>query len=343
MKSRTSSSAAKLVVGAAAKADLDALRSLHKRGADLNAQYRGYRALHALIQTKPHADATAPSANQLKTFSWLLAHGADPQLPGAWPPARAILVAAFMGTREYVDLLIRHGFRIDAFVSAALGDAAAVKRAIGRDPSVATGRDLHGLTLLQCAAASRMGWQDKKLRRRLLLIAELALDAGADPHAATKSSTHDVDAVYFAASSHQLHVFRLLLDRGADATRALTNALWNGGNESAALADAALAHGADVNRAEADGRPLMNGLIRWGQFGPARWLLAHGADPNRSQGIDGTPTAGWTALHQAASRGNAKVVEDLLAAGADRFRTDAAGRTPRDIVKAKAVLQWLTP
>lgn len=337
------SKTAKLVVGAATKGDLDALKALHKSGADLNAQYRGYRALHALIQTKPHADATAPSPDQLKMFSWLLAHGVDPELPGAWPPSRAILVAAFMGTRQYVDLLVRHGFRIDPFVSAAIGDAAAVKRALGRDPSIATARDQHGLTLLQCAAASRMGRHDRKTRGRLLSIAEMALDGGADPHAATKSWTHDVDAVYFAASSRQMSIFSLLLERGADPTRALTTALWNGGDDSSALAEVALARGADVNRAEAEKRPLLNDLIRWGQFGPARWLLAHGADPNRAQGMDGSPTAGWTSLHQAASRGNVKMVEDLIAAGADIRRKDAAGRTPADVARMKAVLQWLSP
>ena len=61
MKSRRSSSSAKSVVDAAVKADVGALEAMQKAGADLNAQHRGYRALHALVQTKPHADATAPS------------------------------------------------------------------------------------------------------------------------------------------------------------------------------------------------------------------------------------------------------------------------------------------
>jgi ankyrin repeat protein len=343
VKPRKSPSAAKSIVDAAQKADTDAINALLKRGGDINAQYRGYRALHALIQTKPHADAVAPSPKQLEAFSWMLDQGADPDLPGAWPPARAILVAAFTGSPQYVDLLVRHGFKSDAFVSAALGDAAAVKRAIGRDPSIAVARDPHGLTLLQCAAASRMGRADAKTRRRLLAIAEMALDEGADPHAATKSWLHDVDAVYFAASSHQCEMFDLLLARGGNATRALTNALWNGGREHAVLAEIALKHGAEVNKTEAESRPLLNDLIRWGQFGPARWLLAHGADPNRAQGMDGSPTAGWTALHQAASRGNVKMVEDLIAAGADITRKDATGKTPADIARVKAVLQWLSP
>jgi len=343
VKPRKPSSSAKSIVDAAQKADTDSIKALLKHGGDINAQYRGYRALHALIQTKPHADAVAPSPKQLKAFSWLLDHGADPDLPGAWPPARAILVAAFTGSPEYVDLLVRHGFKSDAFVSAALGDAAAVKRAIGRDRAIAVSRDAHGLTLLQCAAASRMGRADAGTRRRLLTIAVLALDAGADPHAATKSWLHDVDAVYFAASSHQTEMFDLLLERGGDATRALTNALGNGGRDFAALAAIALKHGAAVNKTESAGRPLLNDLIRWGQFGPARWLLAHGADPNRAHGMDGSPAAGWTPLHQAASRGNVKMVEDLIKAGADIKRKDASGAVPADIARVKAVLQWLTP
>jgi len=335
--------AGKSIVDAAQKADTDSIHALLKRGADINAPYRGYRALHALIQTKPHADAVAPSAAQLTAFSWMLDHGADPDLPGAWPQARAILVAAFAGAPQYVDLLVRHGFKSDAFVSAALGDAAAVKRAIGRDPSIAVARDPHGLTLLQCAAASRMGRADAKTRRRLVSIAEMALDAGADPHAAIRSWQHDVDAVYLAAGSHQIEMFDRLLTRGGDATRALSNALWNGGPDHPALAGIALKHGADVNKTEAGARPLLNDLIRWGQFAPARWLLAHGADPNRAQGSDGSPTAGWTALHQAASRGNNKMVEDLISAGADINRKDATGAVPADIARVKAVLQWLTP
>jgi ankyrin repeat protein len=59
--------------------------------------------------------------------------------------------------------------------------------------------------------------------------------------------------------------------------------------------------------------------------------------------MDGSPTAGWTALHQAASRGNIKMVEDLIKAGADIARKDAAGAVPADIARVKAVLQWLTP
>lgn len=339
-KKATATVAAKLIVGAAQAADLPTLKALVAAGGDINASYRHYRALHALIQTKPHAEATAPSAAQVACFKWMLKHGADPEQLGAWPASRAVLVAAFMGARVYVDALLEAGARVDVFVSAALGDATAVRRTLKNDATLARARDVGELTILQCAAASRMWRHEPKLKPKLIEIATMALDAGADPHAATRSWDADVDAVYFAASSHHVAMFELLLTRGADATRALTPALWNGGKDFAPLADAALAHGADVNRAHAEGRPLLNDLIRWGQFAPAMWLVEHGADPNRAQ-PDGLrdsdnqllDSAGWTALHQAASRGNVRMVEALMAAGADPSRTDRAGRTAYDIAR----------
>lgn len=323
------------VVGAAQHARLDRLKTLVGDGADLNAAYRGYRALHALIQEKPHADAAGPSRPQVQVFRWLLAHGADPEQSGAWPPARAILVAAFMGLGEYVEILREHGAAVDGFVAAALADRAAVRRLLTTDPGLATSRDPHGLTALQCAAGSRMGRHDATARGRLLDIATALLDAGAEPNAPTRSWSHDIDAVYLSVQARHLEMFRLLLARGAEATAAVTPALWNAKTEFAAFGAVALAHGADVNRAIASGRPLLNDLIRWGQFGPARWLLEHGADPNRAD------DAGWTALHQAASRGNVKMVEALLAAGADRGRANGDGHTPFEIARAKPLLNIL--
>jgi len=351
----------KLMVGAAQSADLPQLKSLVAAGGDINASYRGYRGLHALIQTKPHARATAPSSQQLACFQWMLKNGADPELLGAWPPARAILVAAIMGSLEYVDILMKSGAKVDVFVSAALGDVATVTNAIASRCTVPTERDGGGFTALQCAAASRMGREDATVRQQLIEVAAALLNAGAEPEARTKSWGHDVDAVYFAASAHHVEMFELLLRRGADPTRALVPAIWNGGDRFESLANAALAFGANVNAAVSGGRPLLNDLIRWGQFTQALWLLKHGADPNREQNPEeshveitvGTESAsdvartlattvGWTALHQAASRGNARMVEALIAAGAEIYRIDHAGRTPYDVAKAaplKALLR----
>jgi hypothetical protein len=62
-----------------------------------------------------------------------------------------------------------------------------------------------------------------------------------------------------------------------DATDALTPAIWNGNDE---LAELAMSHGADPSRAVAESQPLLNNLVRWGQFRKAFWLLTRGASPN---------------------------------------------------------------
>lgn len=230
-----------------------AIELLVEQGADLNAASRGYRPLHNLIQTKPHEAGGTPSPERLGCLDWMLERGADPEQAGAWPSARAVIIAAFSGQAEYVNRLRR---KDDAFAAAALADRKLVEATLRNRPAFASERDTGGLTALQCAAGSRMPG-------RYLEIAQLLIAAGADVLAKTKSWSHDIDAVYLAASARKADLFDLLLDRGADATEALTPAVWNGNYE---LGEIALAHGAVPDRAVADGQPLLNNLIRWARF-----------------------------------------------------------------------------
>jgi len=321
-----------LVVDAARHADLDALKLLVKHGADINAAWRGYRPLHALIQEKPHGETGRPSRQRLECLDWLLAHGADPDQLGAWPPARALLIAAFAGIEAFVERLRKESSDDDAFAACALGDFAAIKHWVKRNPDFVQARDAGGLTGLQCAAASRLGHRKEEIHRQIVAIARLLLDAGADPNAMTRSWSHDVDTAYFAASAHNLEIFELLLARGADPTAALPSALWNAPIE---FADAALKHGADINRAvtksarSSEARPLLTEMVRWGQMRQTFWLLDHGADPNLPD------EQGWTSVHQAASRGNERIFRAILEAGGDLGRRDAAGLTPMDIARSR--------
>jgi ankyrin repeat protein len=298
---------------------------LARHGADLNASWRGYRPLHALIQEEPHKNREPPSTARISCLKWLLAHGADPDLTGAFPPARALLTAAFVGESVYVRELRAAGATINVFVEAALGNVRSVKTRLAKDLSMALARDEGGLTALQSAAASRMGARDPKIRRALLQVATLLLDAGADPNARTKGWAHELDVTYFAASSGQRDVFELLLARGADATAALPSAAWQ---KDDALAESALRFGARPDEARADGKPLLNQLIQWGQVRAALWLLEHGASPNVPD------PSGWTAMHQAASRGNERVLRALIDVGGDLSRRDTWGLSPRDVAQA---------
>ena len=306
-------------IGAAAGcAFLPAVQLLHKNGADLNGAWRNYRPLHNLIQSDPHAAAGNPEPSRLACLDWMLEHGADPEQLGAWPAARAIIIAAFVGAPEYVRRLKQAGARIDGFVAAALGDCKLLERILHDRPGFALERDGGLLTALQCAAGSRL----PKVKN--VEAATLLLDAGADPNARTRTWGHDVDAAYFAAGANSKAMFDLLLERGADPTEALSHAVWGKHYE---LAELALARGAQPDRAIANGKPLLNDLIRWGQIPQTKWLLSHGASPN-------VPDAeGWTAAHQAASRGNAQLLGAVIEAGADLARRDKQRNTPRDIAR----------
>ncbi len=308
------------IVEAAGLGWLPAVEMLAGCGADLNAVWRNYRPLHTLIQSDPHGPASrcAPSAERLACLDWLLDRGADPELPAAWPSARAIVIAAFWGRPEYVERLQRAGARIDIFASAALGDAEAVQRALADNPSAALDRDHGILTALHCAAGSRTDAPG------CLAAARLLLDAGADSNALARSWGHQVDAAYFAAGAGSADLFELLLARGADPHSALSHAVWGG---HFGLAERALAHGGQPDRATANGKPLLNDLIRWGRFPHTFWLLDRGASP------DIRDSDGSTAAHQAASRGNLRLLEAVVRAGADLALRDRAGCTPLDVAR----------
>ena len=316
----------RLVGAAAGRAMQPALVLLKNAGADLNASWRNYRPLHNLLQEEPHAAAGKPAPARLACLEWLLANGADPELLGAWPSARAIIVAAFVGSPEYVTVLRKGGAKIDGFAGAALGDRKLVEKTLRERPDFARDRDHGGLTALHCAAGSRMPKADT------LGIARLLIDAGAEVSALTRSWAQNVNAAYFAAGRKDKAMFDLLLASGADATDALSHAVWAGSYE---LAASALQHGAAIDRATANGKPLLNDTIRWGQIPQMTWRLEHKASPNVPD------ERGWTAVHQAASRGNVRILRAVLDAGGDPKRRDKEGRTPRDVTMSDKLAEML--
>lgn len=323
------------LVSAAQKADVAKVRALLDRGADPNGRWRNYRPLHALIQDEPHAAETVATAARLATLDLLLKRGADPDALGAWPEARATIIAAFQGSRPIFERLLKAGASRNVFLAAARGARGEVGRLLAKDPSLARARDGGLLTALQCAAGSRLGRGDARTARALLATAGTLLDAGADPNALTRSWASEVDAAYFAAHARNAAMLDLLLHRGADPTRALPSAVWVG---EPALAELVLLRGGSIDRAIDGGRPLLNNLVRWGQLRLAAWLLEKGADPNVAD------AEGRTSLHQAVSRGNLAMVEKLVAAGADRRREATDGRTPMALARETGrtrIAAWL--
>jgi ankyrin repeat protein len=310
----------KYMVAAGRLGSLPIIQLLHRNGSDLNASYKKYSALSNVIQENPHAAADGKAdPDRLACLAWMLENGADPEQLSAWPPARAIIIAAFAGQPEYVKAL-RKGAKIDGFAAAALGDIKLMEKTLRADPDFVRARDHGVLTALQCAAGSRLPGA------KTLDVAAMLLDAGADVAVETQSWGHPVDAVYFAASSKNLPMFELFLKRGANASNALGPALWNATLDFAALA---IEYGGDPDRAAHENKPLLNNLICWGQIPQTMWLLAHDASPNIADTENG-----WTAVHQAASRGNARIMRAVLDAGGDLGRRDKQGRTPIDVARS---------
>ena len=286
---------------------LAGLRAIAAHGANLDAIYRNYRPMHALIQEKPHAGGSS-TPERVKCLEFLLEHGADPQLQGAWPLASAIVIAAGTGEGAYVRVLKAHGASIGAdniFAAAALGESSRVQKMLARAPALATAREQGVMTALMCCASSRLGRDRPQIAAALATIADLLVEAGADVTATARSWSHDVEASYFAVSTGQRDVLHTLLDHGASPTAALTTAVWRSDFDTA---DYLIGRGADVNAARDDGKPLLNNLIRWGQFKPAKWLLTRGAR------VDLADDRGWTAIDQAVSRGNAGMMQAVDAA-----------------------------
>lgn len=208
---------------------------------------------------------------------------------------------------------------MDGFAAAALGDSKMVEKNLHADPDFARARDHGALTALQCAAGSRLPGA------KVLEVATMLLDAGAEVDAEAQSWAHPIEAVCLAAPAKNLLMFEQLLKSGADASKALGPALWNASPAFAALA---LEYGGHADCAVREGKPLLNYLIGWGQIPQTLWLLADNASPNLADVENG-----WTAVHQAASRGNARIMQVVLEAGGDVGPSDKQGRTRLDIAR----------
>jgi ankyrin repeat protein len=332
---RGSSAAAQRALTAACRdGDENALRAALRAGAEPDRVVRGWAPLHALVQETVHGEGEDDEARRAKCVRALIEARADLEVRAGFPPATALVLAGLGGKERLAQMLIDGGAKVDVFAEAALLRLAAVKKRLARDATLATAADAtteasSGLTLLHFACGSRLVRLDAKRARDGLALVRLLIDAGADvDRVATVNvlgETH-LRPSYFAIGARRFAEAQLLLERGADANAALVTALWNTKDDFARFGELCLAHGA-----RHDGRPLLNELVRWGQFKTATWLLEHGAS------TDVADERGWTALHQAASRGNRNFWETIVASGADLTRPDVEGRTPLSIAKAKGL------
>ena len=191
-------------------------------------------------------------------------------------------------------------------------DAARVAELVADDPSLASTRDLGGVSAIMLSRyrfdrettdallaadpdldvfeATALGYIDR-LRDRLM----------ADPASAIAFSPDGFTALHFAGFFGKAEAARELISAGASVDVYTTNAFAN-----------------QPLHAAAAGRHLE----------VCRVLLGAGADVNASQ------HGGYTPLHEAAQNGDVELAELFLSAGADPTAVSDAGETPAETAEA---------
>ena len=320
----------RLLICVAGTGDIEAAKILLRRHPDaardwrpiMEASYKGYPEIVKIL-VKHGADVNAISTAEhnrplhraieqghVDVIDALLSCGADIEGRGTWLKITPLAKAAFEGRSSIVNALVKRGAKVDRFAAAA----------IGRVGKAVNGVDGNGLTTLHYCAGSALGHVE------LLKIAERLIATGADPCARAPGFTHNVTPVKLAVRNQRVAEF--LLDQGANPNDVFRDVLLTGCNFP--FAEALLARGAELNPVMWEDETLLHVAIHWGRIASAEWLLGKGANANTARAKNL-----WTPLHQAASRGNVRIVSLLLEHGASSKSRDRDGKTPLDVAREK--------
>ncbi len=248
-----------------------------------------------------------------------LAAGADPN--AAIPFEECVDRDRFAGTESLLHIAARTGA---ADVVAVLVDAGADPDAWdtirGRTPLVEASRLGHS-AVVQALLAARAGTvADPQRPDQDVLAAAIELGDSAIADALARAGAHATPrALELACHRGRRDLVELCLRRGAVlASAPVLVAAARGGHVE--LLQWLVARGADL---AGDGPEALCEAANAGRAGAVAFLLSAGVSPAYHNSYR------WTPLHFAAYQGDLASCEALLAAGADPFAVDGAGRTPR--------------
>jgi ankyrin repeat protein len=265
----------------------------------------------------------------------LLNHGADPNATDGSDSTPLTMVAG-AGNAATVTRLLEHGARVntpDKNQDTPLIEAASYGRTDvinvlldnGANPNIkgrngrtalAVAKDIGTADLLLSHGANAddlITWvfgKDAKLNARQQLLLKATITGNVQTMNAAAPSRVEVNQV-FAEGSTFLHLSAMF--------------------GRVRMVDWLLEHGADANKANADGMtPLHAVAVTPGapqKTQVMEMLVKHGAN------IDATNKNGTTPLHIAAATSNKEVLDLLLRKGADPVRRDKEGRTPTQLAQ----------
>jgi hypothetical protein len=210
--------------------------------------------------------------------------------------------------------------RKDLLVACLAGELEVARGFLEKDPALARSKlpPRHWEPLLYLSYCVLLG-EPGPLSSRIVSVAKLLLDRGADPNASyvsPQNPSHVFPALYAAiAVSHNLDLARALLEAGANPNdgQSLYHAAEQWNTDALELLVAHRVSAADISY-------CLFHKIDFAHEPGIRWFLDHGADPNTRH-----PAAGETPLHWAIKRTcGASAIELLLARGSD---PDAVARS----------------
>jgi ankyrin repeat protein len=326
------------------------VKALLESGATVNAaeKFRGQTALmlaanenHAAVVKTLLAAGANPNSRTLEYDFQTLTGGAggiihDRPQGGL----NALILAARQGASESADALIAAGADLNATepqygftaLQAAIfnGKYALAKTLIEKDAVVNDGSLYLAVEMRNLATYSnRPNPPDVDNGVSQLDVATLLLDKGANPNAPYEKAIPPRQAqgninvapgstpLYRAVRAVDFATVKLLLDRGADPSQALTD----GSTPLMAAAGLGAPRGGDEEVTEAGDRNDPVDVIKA--------LVEKGADVS-------TPSAtGMTPMHYAVQRGHDRIIEYLASRGAKFDTKNKQGRTPADFARGR--------